>query len=38
LRYWIVALQSGWYRNRQLICGTMLETGIPILMRHFGLD
>ncbi len=26
-----------WHRNRQLICGTRLETGIPVLVQRFGL-
>ena len=33
LRYWIIALQSGWRRKRQLIMGTKLQQCIPLLLK-----
>jgi hypothetical protein len=32
IRYWVVALQSGWLKPANLICGTNLSTCLPILM------
>jgi hypothetical protein len=36
VKYWIVALQSGWYNGDRLICGTYVSTCLPILLERIG--